>query len=178
MTMRGARKAAENGLDGACSYIASNMYIDAPYAREVGHVEEAAAAATSFGVIEGHDVPPEVLMSVIYWLEKGGHNTVGVPLPFTQTSAVGGCTLRQRRVRGFGPAEGLQSLPAVQDRPVLRRRMSESRLDRGWTQDDVWDTRAINTVTTAPVRAQQGMLKGDAGTAVATPGLDGGNNAH
>ena len=44
---------------------------DRPYAREVGHVEEAAGAATSAGVTEGHDVPPDVLTNVTYWLQKG-----------------------------------------------------------------------------------------------------------
>ena len=28
----------------------------------------------SAGVAEGHDVPPDVLAGVIYWLRKGGHN--------------------------------------------------------------------------------------------------------
>jgi hypothetical protein len=52
------------------------MYGDEPYAREVGHVEEAAGVATSAGVMEGHDVPPDVLTSVVHWLRKGGHNPV------------------------------------------------------------------------------------------------------
>jgi len=32
-------------------------------------------------------------------------------------------------------------VPAVQDRPVLRRGVSESRLDNGWAQGDVWHKR-------------------------------------
>ena len=44
----------------------------------------------------------------------------------------------QRRLRGCGPSEGLQGLPAVQDRPILQRRVSESGLDNGWAQGDVW----------------------------------------
>jgi hypothetical protein len=58
------------------------MYADRPYAREVGHVEEAAAAhmpagaATSAGVMEGHDVPLDVWNNVVYWLSKGGHDVV------------------------------------------------------------------------------------------------------
>ena len=47
---------------------------DRPYAREVGHVEEAAGAATSAGDTRGHDIPPDVLDSVVHWLRKGGHN--------------------------------------------------------------------------------------------------------
>ena len=48
------------------------MYADRPYAREVGHVVEVAGAATSAGVMEGHDVPPDVLTGVVHWLRKGG----------------------------------------------------------------------------------------------------------
>ena len=35
---------------------------------------EAAGVATSAGVMEGHDVPADVLASVVHWLRKGGHN--------------------------------------------------------------------------------------------------------
>jgi len=72
--MRWTRKAAENGDTHACMCLAQFMYGDRPYAREVGHVEEAARVATSDGVMEGHDVPPEVLVDVVHWLRKGGHN--------------------------------------------------------------------------------------------------------
>jgi hypothetical protein len=47
------------------------MYGGKPYAREVGHVVEAAGVATSVGGIEGHDVPPDVLTGVVHWLRKG-----------------------------------------------------------------------------------------------------------
>ena len=47
------------------------MYSDTPYARVVGHVEEAAGVAASDAVMEGHDVPPEVMTSVLHWLQKG-----------------------------------------------------------------------------------------------------------
>jgi len=50
--------------------------------------------------------------------------------------------LLYRRVRGCGPSEGLQSLPAVQDRPVLRRRVSETRLECRWAQGNVWHDRS------------------------------------
>jgi len=63
------RKAAGNGLADACLHLAGRMYLDYPYAREVGHVGEAAGVATSTGVTEGHDVPPDVLTSVV---SKGG----------------------------------------------------------------------------------------------------------
>jgi len=65
------RKAAENGLAEACTDLAHYMYLDQPYAREVGHVVEAAGVATSAGVVNGHDVPPDVMTSVVYWLQKG-----------------------------------------------------------------------------------------------------------
>ena len=39
---------------------------------------EAAGAAMPAGVMEGHDVPPDVLVSVVHWLCKGGHNSVDV----------------------------------------------------------------------------------------------------
>ena len=65
------RKAAENGISQACLQLADDMYIDRPYAREVGHVEEAAGVATSAGAMEGHDVPPDVLTGVLHWLRLG-----------------------------------------------------------------------------------------------------------
>ena len=73
MAIRWRRKAAENGRTDACMFIAALMYADQPYAREVGHVGEAVSVATAAGVMEGHDVPPEVLISVVHWLRKGGH---------------------------------------------------------------------------------------------------------
>ena len=72
--MRWARKAAENGDANACAALAVRMYGDEPYAREVGRVGEAAGVATSAGVMQGHDVPPDVLTGVGHWLPKGGCN--------------------------------------------------------------------------------------------------------
>jgi len=65
------RKAGEMGDADACHGLAVFMYEDRPYAREVGRVGEAADGATSAGVIEGHDVPPDVLTGVVHWLRKG-----------------------------------------------------------------------------------------------------------
>ncbi len=73
--MRRYSKAAETGRAASCLELAQEMYMDNPYAREVGHVVEAAGAATSAGVMEGHDVPPDVLTGVGHWLQKGGHST-------------------------------------------------------------------------------------------------------
>ena len=72
--MQCGRKAAENGYAAACLQLAAHMYLDLPYAREVGRVGKAAGVASSAGVTEGHDVPPDVLAGVVYWLRKGGHN--------------------------------------------------------------------------------------------------------
>jgi len=69
--MKWMRKAAENGRADAMMRLATHMYTDQPYAREVGHVEEAAGVATSAGVIEGHDIPPDVMIGVLHWLRKG-----------------------------------------------------------------------------------------------------------
>ena len=70
--MQWCRKAAENGQHESCLTLATYMYMDLPYAREVGHVGEAAGVATpSGGVVEGHDVPPDVLTHVVHWLQKG-----------------------------------------------------------------------------------------------------------
>jgi len=71
--MQWRRKAAENGIAQACLHLAGRMYMDLPYAREVGHVGEAAGVAASAGVMEGHDVPTDTLTSVVHWLRKGGH---------------------------------------------------------------------------------------------------------
>jgi len=74
--MQWRRNAAENGHAGACATLAARMYGDQPYAREVGHVGDAARVAASDVVTEGHDVPPDVLTSVVHWLRKGGYNPV------------------------------------------------------------------------------------------------------
>ena len=74
--MQWMRKAADLGDIDACLLLARDMYGDRPYAREVGHVGEAAGVATSAGVAEGHDVPPAVLTGVAHWSLKGGHNPV------------------------------------------------------------------------------------------------------
>ena len=63
--MQWERKAAENDRADVCLHLAGWMYADLPYAREVGHVGEVAGVATSAGVTEGHDGPPDVLTSVV-----------------------------------------------------------------------------------------------------------------
>jgi TPR repeat protein len=76
MAMRWMRKAAENGSTESCLHLAARMYGGWPYAREVGHVGEAAGVAASAGIMEGHDVPPDVLTGIVHWLRKGGHDPV------------------------------------------------------------------------------------------------------
>jgi len=74
--MRWMRKAAENGHASACVTFVGRMYSDQPYARQVGRVEQAVGVTTSVGVTEGHDVPPDILTSLVYWLRNGGHDPV------------------------------------------------------------------------------------------------------
>jgi len=63
--------AAENGHIRSRFQLAQSMYEDFPYARKLGLVSEAAGVATSAGVMEGHDVPQDVLTVVMHWLRKG-----------------------------------------------------------------------------------------------------------
>jgi len=70
------------------------MYIDRPHAREAGHVAEAAGVATPAGVMEAlrvtealggrHDVPPDVLTSVVHWLWKSGKGCATERTPFDE----------------------------------------------------------------------------------------------
>jgi hypothetical protein len=93
--MQCMRKAAELGFPEACLALAARMYGDHPYAREVGHVGEAAGVATAAGVTEGHDVPPDVMTGVLHWLLKGGYDpfrnecTYGYLASFRKTALVG-----------------------------------------------------------------------------------------
>jgi hypothetical protein len=84
------RKAAENGHAHSCVKLAAHMYMDQPYAREVGHVEDASEVATPAGLMEGHDVPPDVLTVVVHWLRKGGHNPVDKLGGFRREALEGG----------------------------------------------------------------------------------------
>jgi TPR repeat protein len=65
------RQAAVCGELNSCLRLARGMYLNLPYAREVGHVGEAAGPAMSAGVVDGHDVSPDVLTDVVHWLQKG-----------------------------------------------------------------------------------------------------------
>jgi hypothetical protein len=74
--MQWMRHSAHDGCYGACWRLANNMYLDLPYAREVGHVGEASGVAAPAGIMEGHDVPHDVLTGVVYWLRNGGLDLV------------------------------------------------------------------------------------------------------
>jgi TPR repeat protein len=73
-TMQYLRKAANLGVAAACSKLARGMYVDSPHAREMGLIVEAPRIAAPAGVTEGHDVPQDVLTSVMHWLQRGLHN--------------------------------------------------------------------------------------------------------
>jgi len=87
--MQWLRTAAENGLAMACLQLAARMYADQPYAREVGHLVEAAGVAAPAGVIEGHDVPPDVLTGVVRWVRKGGGKPVDAIVLFRREALEG-----------------------------------------------------------------------------------------
>jgi TPR repeat protein len=89
MATRWLRKAAENGDADSCIRLADGMYRDQPYAREVGYVGEAAGVATPAGVTEGHDVPTDVLTSVVHWLRKGGYDLIDKLQSFRRTALEG-----------------------------------------------------------------------------------------
>jgi TPR repeat protein len=83
------RKSADGGYADACLSLARDMYADGPYAREIGLVEDAAGAANP-GLLEGHDVPPDVLRSVVHWLRKGGHPLADKLCRYRMEATVGG----------------------------------------------------------------------------------------
>jgi hypothetical protein len=92
--MQWCRKAADMGFVQSCKALARDMYEDRPHAREVGHVEvEATGVAMSAADMEGHDVPPEVLKSVVHWLQKGCVTGGRTPLDFLEE-------IRRRAVEG------------------------------------------------------------------------------
>ena len=88
--MHWRREAAENGKPEACATLALNIYLDQPYAREVGLAGEAAGVATSAGITDGHDVPPDVLTGVVHWLRKGGHDLVALLNGYRRQALLGG----------------------------------------------------------------------------------------
>ena len=74
--MQWLRKAAEKGDAAACFHLAGNMSLDLPLRPRGWARGEAAGVAASPGITEGHDVPLDVLTSMVHWLRKGGHDPV------------------------------------------------------------------------------------------------------
>jgi len=109
--MQWRRKAAENGDADACVQLAARMYGDQPYAREVGDVEEAAGVATSAGVMDGHDVPSDVLTGVVHWLRNGGHNIVNELDVFRRQSLVGAKYCRNEGCEVVGQRKDFKVCP-------------------------------------------------------------------
>jgi TPR repeat protein len=108
--MQWMRKAAENGHTEACWQVAARMYADLPYAREVGHLEEAAGVATSGAVTEGHEVPPDVMTGVLHWLRKGGH-PINTLVGFRRQSLEGGKYCRNEGCEVVGQSKDFKVCP-------------------------------------------------------------------
>ena len=85
--------------------------MDNPYAREVGHVVEAAGAATSAGVMEGHDVPPDVLTGVVHWLQKVGHSTIDRLNYFRRMASEGAAYCRNEGCEVVGQLKDFKVCP-------------------------------------------------------------------
>jgi TPR repeat protein len=111
------RKAAENGHAEACLSLAGHMYLDLPYACEVGHMGEAAGAAALAGVIEGHDVPPDVLTSVVHWLRKGAHDSVDKIDRLRRTALVGAAYCRNEGCEVVGHLKDFKVCPQCKTAP-------------------------------------------------------------
>jgi len=109
--MQWVRKAAELGDTGACSELAKFMYGDRPYAREIGHVVEAAGVATPARVTEGHDVPPDVLTSVLYWLWRGSHDPRAKLAVFLRTALEGATYCRNEGCEIVGHLKDFKVCP-------------------------------------------------------------------
>jgi hypothetical protein len=135
--MQWYRKAADMGVVMMCVVLARDMYDDRPHARAVGHVEvEATGVAMTAADMEGHDVPPEVLKSVVYWLQKGC--VTGGPTPLTPLDCLE--ELRRAAVEGgaycvndgcevVGHLKDCKVCPRCKKRPVLLRSVPETGLE-------------------------------------------------
>ena len=103
---------------------------------------EAAGSVTSAGVMDGHDVPLDVLNSVIYWLSKGGHDILA-ELERCRSRAVEGvqyCFNENCEVAGH-----LKDFKVCPQCKTARYRVSERRLDDGWAQGKVWHRRGVSS---------------------------------
>jgi hypothetical protein len=95
--------------------LANCMYADLPCAREVGHVVEAAGVAAPAVVMEGHDVPANVLTSVLYWLRRGcmtGHRHLVDELDLCRRTALtGGAYCYNEGCAIIGPLKEFKRCP-------------------------------------------------------------------
>jgi TPR repeat protein len=105
------RTAAEKGRADVCLRLASQMYANLPYAREVGHVVEAAEVAASGGLTDGHDIPLDVLTSVVHWLRKGGQNPVTLLDVLRSTALEGGAYCRNEGCQVVGHLKDFKVCP-------------------------------------------------------------------
>ena len=133
------RKAADNGFPKPCMRLAARMYADIPYAREVGHVGEAVGFATPAGIMEGHDVPPDVLTGVVHWLQKwcatGQLNVVDELDRFRRDALEGGLHCFNAGCAVVGQLKNFKVCPQCKH---ARRRVPKHRLDCGWPQGNLW----------------------------------------
>ena len=129
LTMSWLRKAAEHGIAASCLQLAARMYSDRPYAREVGHAGEAAGVATSTGLTEGHDVPPDVLTDVVHWLRKGGCNTFNELDGFRKLALEGGAYCRNDGCVVMGHLKDFKVCPQCKDTPYC----SDACQKQDWT---------------------------------------------
>jgi hypothetical protein len=141
-------QAAENSHADSCFRLSARVYGDEPYFREVGRVGEAAGVATSAGVMEGHDVPPDVTTEVVHWLRKGGHpysmlNTIRfMPLEGGPYCVNEGCS-------AVGQLKELFKVcPQCKTTRYCWRRVSETALDCWWVQRNVLHRRRSQEVPT------------------------------
>ena len=138
--MQWIRTAAENGRDDACLMLAARMYGDVPYAREVGHVVEAAGVALSAGVTEGHHIPPDVMTGVLHWLRKGGHDPVDNLDAFRRLALVGGKICHNEGCEVVGLVKDFKVCPQCKTARYWCR-VSEPGLDYGGAQGNLWHIR-------------------------------------
>jgi len=145
--MHWCRKAAENGDADSCLVLATRMYLDTPYAREVGHVVEAAGVATSAEVMEGHDIPRHVLTGVSHWLRKWGGNLSDKLKSFRRQALEGAKYCHNDGCEVVGHLKDFTKCARSARPPGTARCVPETGLDDGWAQGDVWHIRIYTQAT-------------------------------
>ena len=163
MSMRWMRTAADKGHVRSCSQLASRMYGDRPYARAVGHVEEAAGVAASAGSMEGHDVPPDVLTSVVHWLRKGGHDPIDELDELRRDALDGAQYCHNDGCEVVGHLKDFKVCPQCKTARYCGDACQKAGLDNGWAQGDVWHTPlALRLIKVSTPAQAQDVYRGDA----------------